>query len=104
MVFQCTTTGGVATVWRGSIFNCAGMTNFVSLRHSQFSNVETVIGVCNDGNIKAYGISVSGNNYTSQLNITIDESMLGQIIECAHDDGRSENVIGQKVLTLDEGI
>ena len=92
-------------MWRGSIFNCAGMimTNSVSLRHSQFSNIETVVGVCNDGIIKAYGISVSGNNYTSRLNITIEESMVGQTIECAHDDGRSENVIGQKVLTLDEG-
>ena len=103
VVFECTTTGGVATVWRGSIFNCARMTNSVSLRHSQFSNIETVVGVCNDGIIKAHEISVSGNNYTSRLNITIDESMLGQTIECAHDDGRSENVIGQKVLTLDEG-
>ena len=104
VVFECTTTGGVATVWRGSIFNCARMTNSVSLRHSQFSNIETVVGVCNDDIIKAHGVSVSGNNYTSQLNITIDESMVGQTIKCAHDDGRSENVIGQKVLTLDEGI
>jgi hypothetical protein len=79
------------------------MTNSIPLRHSQFNDIETVVGVCNDGSIKARGISKYGNNYTSQLNITIDESMLGQIIHCAHDDGESENVIGQEVLLIDEG-
>ena len=103
MVFECTTTGGVATVWQGSIFNCARMSDSISLRHSQFSNIETVVGVCNDGIIKAYGIATYGNNYTSQLNITIDDSMLGQTIQYAHDDGRHVNVIGQRTLMVDEG-
>ena len=79
------------------------MSDSISLRHSQFSNIETVVGVCNDGIIKAYGIATYGNNYTSQLNITIDDSMLGQTIQCAHDDGRRVNVIGQRTLTVDEG-
>ena len=103
VVFECTTTGGVATVWQGSIFNCERMTNSIPLRHSQFSNIETVVGVCNDGAIKAHGISLYGNNYTSQLNVTIDESMLGQSIQCTHDDGRQVNVIGQKTFMIDKG-
>ena len=103
MVFECTTAGGVATVWQGSIFNCERMTNSISLRHSQFNNIETVVGVCNGGNIEAQAISMHGSNYTSQLNITIDTSMLGHAIQCAHDDGRDVNVIGQKTLTIDEG-
>ena len=103
VVFECTTTGGVATVWQGSIFNCERMANSISLRHSQFSHIETVVGVCNDGAITAHGVSLYGNNYTSQLTITIDESTLGQTIQCAHDDGRHVNVIGQKAIMNDEG-
>ena len=103
MVFECTTTGGVATVWQGSIFNCERMANSISLRHSQFSHIETVVGVCNDGAVIARGVSLYGNNYTSQLNITINESMLGQTIQCAHDDGRHVNVVGQKTIMNDKG-
>ena len=103
MVFECTTTGGVATVWQGSIFNCERMTNSISLHHTQFSNIETVVGVCNDGAIKAHGISVYGDNYTSQLNITLDEdNMVDQMIQCAHDGGRRVNIVSQKALTIDE--
>ena len=103
VVFECTTTGGVATVWQGSIFNCERMANSISLRHSQFSHIETVVGVCNDGAITARGVSLYGNNYTSQLNIMINESMLGQTIQCAHDDGRHVNVVDQKKIMNDEG-
>ena len=102
-MFECTTSGGAATVWQGSIFNCQRMSNSILLRHSQFSNSEAVVGVCNDGAIRAHGISSYGNNHTSQLNITINESMLGQIIQCAHDDGRHVIVVGEKILMTDQG-
>ena len=33
-------------------------------------------------------LSVEGNNYTSQLNVTVTPDTAGKTIECAHDDAR----------------
>ena len=42
---------------------------------------------CNNGAIVARILSIDGNNYTSQLNVTVTSETIGKTIECLHDDG-----------------
>ena len=71
-----------ATVWRGTAFDCP--IGEIALLHNRFA--EGTFGVCNDGDIVAKSFSVDGNNYTSQLNITITPDTAGMTIQCAPDE------------------
>ena len=51
---------------------------------------------CNNGTIVARMLSVEGNNYTSQLNVTVTPDTAGKTIECVHDDG----LIGRLFFSL----
>ena len=81
VVFVCSVSGGVATVWRGSIFNCQG--SEIILRHSAFDN--GVTGSCNDGNIVTYNIDITNNTYISQLNVIVSPEMHNGTVECIQD-------------------
>ena len=35
----------------------------------------------------ARSVSVDGNNYTSQLNVTVTSDTIGKTIECSHESG-----------------
>ena len=76
---------GGATIWTGSAFNCAG--NEITLIHYRFDDGRGTYGVCNNGTIVARSLSVEGNNYTSQLNVTITSDTAGSTIECTSDNG-----------------
>ena len=85
LIFSCRVDGGGATIWKGSIFNCPGKRNEITLRHSEFDNgVAEATGSCNDGNIVAYNIDVTISNdiYSSQLNITVSPEMHNETVEC----------------------
>ena len=77
---------GQATVWTGTAINCPSTNNMIILTHS-FA-VEGIIQICNNGAIVARSLLVEGNNYTSQLNVTLTTEIMGKSIECLHDDGR----------------
>ena len=94
--FQCTVTGGHATVWQGSAFDCANSNNEIQFGHNQFNNTSTKS--CNDGIIVGQSLYIEDNNYTSQLTITITTNMTGKTIQCAHDDGTSEKFIGNYTI------
>ena len=92
--YECTVMEGIATVWTGTAFNCLYYTsNEIVLLHSRF-DTETY-GICNNGAsiIVAKSLSVDGNNYTSQLNVTITLDTAGKTIECARDDGRDTDYL-----------
>ena len=72
----------IATIRKGSIFNCPGNENLITLRHSAFENAT---GTCNDGNIVAYNIDVDVANNSSQLNIIVNPEMHNGTIECVRD-------------------
>ena len=78
--YECTvvshSTERGATIWTGSAFNCYEILLF----HHRF-NIGTN-RTCNNGAIVARIISVEGNNYTSQLNITVTPDTAGKTIEC----------------------
>ena len=98
VVFDCSVSGGVATVWRGSIFNCRG--NQIVLRHHNF--VHEASGTCNDGDIVAYSSEVTKNSYSSLLNVTVTPEMHNGTVECVRDDFNA-TFIGTCTLKLTTG-
>ena len=69
-------------IWIGSAFNCPSSNNYIIL-----SLYDTgTSGTCNNGAIVARILSVEGNNYTSQLSITVTPDTAGKTIECVHDN------------------
>ena len=79
LAFECTVTGGVATVWEGSIFECNASNNEIVLLHSRFNSIIGATRSCNDhGDIVAQGVHIENNQYTSQLNVTLNSNMIGK--------------------------
>ena len=75
--------GQVSTLWYGNASNC--LINGIVLLHSRFT--DGIYGTCNNGAIVARILSVEGNNYTSQLNVTVTPETAGKTVMCASDDG-----------------
>ena len=102
VVFVCRVSGGVATVWRGSIFNCPDHGNEIILRHSNFENEDNT-GTCNDRKVVAYSSEVISNSmYSSQLNVTVTPEMHNGTVECIQDDF-NEISVGTCTLILTTG-
>ena len=55
------------------------------LQHDDFSNGRAY-GSCSKGSIVARGVSVEGDNYTSQLHVTVTPDTVGTTIECIYND------------------
>ena len=90
-MYECTVMGGVlggATVWKGTAFDCP--LNEIALLHSRFTSANSIFGVCNNGAIVARSLPVEGNNYTSQLNVTVTSDIAGETIMCVHDNISSD--------------
>jgi hypothetical protein len=83
--YECTVMGGGLTIWTGSAFSCSSFRNEIVLRHSSFGGTGTY-WMCNNGAIEARSLSVEGNNYTSQLNVTVTPDTAGTTINCSHDN------------------
>ena len=58
LTIECTITGGVATVWRGTAFQCVSRSNEIILRHSGFRESYNPAGTCNNGAIIARALGV----------------------------------------------
>ena len=82
-VYECSVPGGVATVWRGSAFDCGLASNSIILRHSNPNSV----GTCNNGHLVAESIETFNGTFTSQLNVTVSEDLHNKTIECAIEYG-----------------
>ena len=83
LLYECTVMGYGTTVWTGSAFNCRSSNNDIILLHNRFNNGTD--GTCTNGAIVGRSIAVDGNNYTSQLNVTITSDTAGKTIKCIHD-------------------
>ena len=88
------------TIWRGTALSgCQLFENEIRLRHSQYMNSQ-VTGECIDGTV-VRSVRVSGNCYTSQLSLAVEEEMVNETIECIHGDLYGvTTIVGQKVLHL----
>ena len=94
-------------MWRGSAFDCRS--NQIVLRHSQFSENETVMKVCNDGTIigKSIRRASIGLNFTSELIIQLNANTTldGRTVECVHNTITNVDVvIGTHTIAYTTGI
>ena len=100
VVYVCTIMGGDGdhTVWKITAFDdCLN----VILVHNEFEMIKT----CNNKSVVAKGISLSEGYYTSQLNLTVSHDIIGQSIECIHDDtdGGTLKTIGKMTVSNETG-
>ena len=92
LTYECTVVGAGSTVWTGSAFSCSTSNNEITLLHSRFSSTQGDYGSCNNGDIVARSLSVEGNNYTSQLNVTVTYDTAGKTIMCLYSDGYNDTL------------
>ena len=105
LTYECTVEGiadVMSTIWTGTAFDCQSSENELLLIHSTSRFTETQR--CNHGAITGRGIRVVGNNYTSQINITVDPSMDGENVVCFYHSGSSITVVGNSSIQLTTGI
>jgi hypothetical protein len=57
----------------------------ILLQHHQYTPTGGSTGICNNGAIVGQSLGVQGNNYTSQLNVTITPETAGKTIMCVYD-------------------
>ena len=87
------------TIWTGSAFNydCE-----IILLHSRFDTGTS--GICNNGAIVGRSLSIEGNSYTSQLNVTVTHDTAGKTIECASDNGTYYKHLFASIITTVTGL
>ena len=86
VIYRCTVQGNAngATIWTGTAFSgCLQDTAILS--HNLFELTGGSTATCNNGDIVGQSLGVQGNNYTSQLNVTITPDTAGKTITCAYD-------------------
>lgn len=100
LFYECLVTGGVATVWKGSAFDCTQEGNEITISHARFT--QSVGLSCNGttGAIVANAINSTGSCYTSQLIVYAKASLNGTAIVCVHYAG-SEIQVGSYTLLID---
>ena len=86
LTYRCTVQGSHngATIWNGTAFSGC-LQNEIILFHRQFTPIGGPAGSCNNETIVGRSLDEQGNNYTSQLNVTITPETAGKTIMCAYD-------------------
>ena len=83
LTYECTVVGeprGV-TLWNGTALNiCPG--NRIIFVNGLFSSIYGAKHECDNGSIVARSLPVEGDNYTSQLNVTVTSYTAGKTIKC----------------------
>ena len=82
----------VATVFRGSAFNCSESHDEIILLHTEENPTKS----CNDGLIFGYTKPrINGDwLHTTVLNVNLTSDIIGSTITCSNDDGSTEKEIG----------
>ena len=98
LTYECTAMGIIAvTIWTGSALDCLNPNNEIVLKHV---HILYATAFCNNGAIVARGLSVVGNNYTSQLNVTVTPGISGKTIKCASNDGTIQHLSSWTIPTV----
>ena len=79
LVYECSVTGGQATVWTGTIFDCSSSNNEVVIFHSINSTLEGP-QVCNNRDITGRVIRDANGIYTFQLTVRVSAEINGSTI------------------------
>ena len=109
-MYKCTIMGGNggSTVFRGlptsSLFvDCTGNQGRIVLPHSLFSLPQGIKKSCNNGAIIARSLKGGNGIYTSQLSVTVTSELIGDAIECAHDNG-TDIIDVVRIIISDTGV
>ena len=103
LIYECTiiSSYGGSTIFRGRSFrftNCTGNIDELVLHHSQFNHPQGIKRSCNNGAIIARSLHGENGTYTSQLSVTVTSELIGDVIECLHDNGSAINVVGMAII------
>ena len=91
--------GGTSTIWTGtSFFDCSANTKEIVLLHRRFLPTIGTSATCNNGAIVARSLSAEGNNYTSQLNVTVTPDIAAKNIKYLYDNGTAEATLFSWVI------
>ena len=101
VTYECTVCD-LATVWEGTALDsCSG--GEIPLTNRDFQEpIQTII--CNGGAITARGISVKDGCFISQLNVTLNATLLGRSVVCSVDNGTHAFQVSSAILALSTGI
>ena len=100
LTYNCTVQGSAfGAVWNGTAFSGCQQ-NVILLPHHWFTQTGGSTSTCNNGAIVGQSLGVQGNNYTSQLNVTITTETAGKTIMCAYDalDGQNMMIKFSKII------
>ena len=88
LTYKCTIMSSFfgATVWTGGALSST--CPYIFLLHNRFHSIKQ----CDNGTIVARSLSVEGNNYTSQLNVTITPNIIGKTVVCGYDNGTQYSI------------
>ena len=102
LLYECTITGSAIqyTIWKGSALAC---NSEASLRHGKFIESGYANATCNDGEIFARVINISNSCYTSQLIVNTSSSLNGKSVECAFDNGATEETVDLLIIRTTTG-
>ena len=111
VIYECTVMGGFGGT---TVFKGKSMTNFsfdictrneLTLFHDLFNHsvTESVKRTCNNGTVIGQILTSENDTYTSQLNVTVTNELLGAQIECIHDNGTQRYVVGTSAIINDTG-
>ena len=89
------------TVWQGSALSCTG--NEIILVHRRFTSEGGAFGECNGGSIVGRSIRVKDGYYLSQLNVTVNDNVLGRDITCGHHASSTSVSIGHSTIYATTG-
>ena len=97
LIYRCTVQGTAngATIWTGTAFSGC-LQDTVLLSHNLFTLTGGSTDTCYNGDIAGQSLGVQGNNYTSQLNVTITPDTAGKTITCAYvalTSGQTQNMV-----------
>ena len=94
LTYRCTVQGSPngATIWSGTAFSGCPQDDIL-LQHRQFTPTGGTTGSCNNGVIVGRSLDEQGNNYTSQLNVTITPETAGKTIMCSYDALDGQNIM-----------
>ena len=82
-------------MWEGTAFDCPSRE--ILLTNRDFGT-PTAFGVCNDGRIFGRGLSIDGDRYTSELNVTFQTMLESRTVVCSVDNGTHSTEVGRDVL------
>ena len=93
-----------STVWRGTAFDCSNnIDGSMDVILSHHNNFRSTVRMCNNGSIVAEGVSIKDGYYISQLSVIVSPDLIGQTVECYHDNGFNDSTVGKMTISNNSG-